>query len=72
MVHLASLQTCIFSSGSFSASSWTTTNQRVYKAEPVIQRARWDHAIPSFLPANPVVHLPRSMADLYRNIYKAC
>ena len=30
----------ILSQGSFSASNWTTTNQRVYKAEPVIQRAR--------------------------------
>ena len=31
----------ILSQGSFSASNWTTTNQRVYKAEPVIQRARF-------------------------------
>ena len=30
----------ILCQGSFSASNWTTTNQRVYKAEPVIQRAR--------------------------------
>ena len=41
--HIFVTQICIHRSGFFSGPSvWVTTNQRTYKSEPVMARARWE------------------------------